>query len=94
MAANDSGVQVSTLRSLALAWVLTLPRAIALSALLWFAMVRASRLLGCVFQHKTGRWLEIRRVRFQAHRLRFVRREEEQDEAETDGYLGNVGSLS
>jgi hypothetical protein len=29
MAANDSGVQVLTLRSLALAWVLTLPCAIA-----------------------------------------------------------------
>jgi hypothetical protein len=34
MAAYDSGVQVLTLRSLALAWVLTLPCAIALSALL------------------------------------------------------------
>ena len=32
------------------------------------------------------------RVRFQAHRLRLVRREErKQDEGETDGYLGNVG---
>lgn len=45
-----------------------------------------------VFQYRTGRWLEIRRVRFQAHRLRLVRRaERRQDEAETDGYLGNVG---
>jgi hypothetical protein len=45
-----------------------------------------------VFQHRTGRWLEIRRVRFQAHRLRLVRREErKQDECESDGYLGNVG---
>jgi hypothetical protein len=45
-----------------------------------------------VFQQRTGRWLEIRRVRFQAPRLRLVRRaERKQDEAETDGYLGNVG---
>ena len=45
-----------------------------------------------VFQHRMGRWLEIRRVRFKAHRLRLVRREErKQDEGETDGYLGNVG---
>jgi inorganic phosphate transporter, PiT family len=36
MAANGSGVQMSTLRSLALAWVLTLPCAIALSAFLFF----------------------------------------------------------
>jgi hypothetical protein len=35
---------------------------------------------------------EIRRVHFQAPRLRLVRRaERKQDEAETDGYLGNVG---
>ncbi len=36
MAANGSGVQMSTIRSLALAWVLTLPCAIALSAFLFF----------------------------------------------------------
>jgi PiT family inorganic phosphate transporter len=36
MAANGSGVQMSTLRSLALAWVLTLPCAILLSAFLFF----------------------------------------------------------
>jgi PiT family inorganic phosphate transporter len=36
MAANGSGVQMSTIRSLALAWVLTLPCAIALSATLFF----------------------------------------------------------
>jgi hypothetical protein len=43
-------------------------------------------------QKRTGRWLEIRRVHFQAPRLRLVRRaERKQDEAETDGYLGNVG---
>jgi hypothetical protein len=42
-----------------------------------------------VFQHRTGRRLEIRRVRFQAHQLRLVRRaERKQDEAETDGYSG------
>ncbi len=35
MAANGSGVQMSTIRSLALAWVLTLPCGIALSALLF-----------------------------------------------------------
>jgi hypothetical protein len=46
-----------------------------------------------VFQHKAGCWLEIRRIRFQAYRLRLVRRaERRQDEAETNGYLGNVGS--
>ncbi len=36
MAANGSGVQMSTIRSLALAWVLTLPCAIALAATLFF----------------------------------------------------------
>jgi PiT family inorganic phosphate transporter len=36
MAANGSGVQMSTIRSLALAWVLTLPCAIGLSAFLFF----------------------------------------------------------
>jgi PiT family inorganic phosphate transporter len=36
MAANGSGVQMSTLRSLVLAWVLTLPCAIGLSAFLFF----------------------------------------------------------
>jgi inorganic phosphate transporter, PiT family len=36
MAANGSGVQMSTVRSLLLAWVLTLPCAIALSAFLFF----------------------------------------------------------
>ena len=36
MAANGSGVQISTIRSIALAWVLTLPCAMALSAFLFF----------------------------------------------------------
>ena len=36
MAANGSGVQMSTIRSIALAWVLTLPCAMALSATLFF----------------------------------------------------------
>jgi PiT family inorganic phosphate transporter len=36
MAANGSGVQMSTIRSLALAWVLTLPCALCLSAFLFF----------------------------------------------------------
>jgi inorganic phosphate transporter, PiT family len=36
MAANGSGVQMSTIRSIVLAWVLTLPCAIALSAFLFF----------------------------------------------------------
>ena len=36
MAANGSGVQLSTIRNLALAWILTLPCAIALSAGLFF----------------------------------------------------------
>jgi hypothetical protein len=54
----------------------------------------ASHLLGRVFQHRKGRWLEIRRVRFQAHRFRLVRRaERKQDEPANDRYLGNVGLL-
>jgi PiT family inorganic phosphate transporter len=36
MAANGSGLQMSTIRSIALAWVLTLPCAMALSAFLFF----------------------------------------------------------
>ncbi len=36
MAANGSGVQMSTVRSILLAWVLTLPSAVSLSALLFF----------------------------------------------------------
>ena len=36
MAANGSGLQLSTLRNIALAWVLTLPAAMALSATLYF----------------------------------------------------------
>src|ERR1700719_3813404 len=36
MAANGSGLQMSTLRNIALAWVLTLPAAIMLSATLYF----------------------------------------------------------
>jgi inorganic phosphate transporter, PiT family len=40
MAANGSGVQMSTVRSILLAWVLTLPSAVALSALLFFVFRR------------------------------------------------------
>ncbi len=40
MAANGSGVQMSTVRSILLAWVLTLPSAIALSAFLFFVLRR------------------------------------------------------
>jgi inorganic phosphate transporter, PiT family len=36
MAANGSGLQMSTLRNIALAWVLTLPAAMTLSAFLYF----------------------------------------------------------
>jgi PiT family inorganic phosphate transporter len=36
MAANGSGLQWSTVRSIALAWVLTLPAAIVLSAILYY----------------------------------------------------------
>jgi PiT family inorganic phosphate transporter len=36
MAANGSGLQLSTLRNIAMAWVLTLPAAMALSATLYF----------------------------------------------------------
>jgi inorganic phosphate transporter, PiT family len=36
MAANGSGIQLSTLRNIALAWVLTLPCAMILSAVLFF----------------------------------------------------------
>ena len=40
MAANGSGLQWSTVRNLALAWVLTLPASIMLSGLLFYAMVQ------------------------------------------------------
>jgi PiT family inorganic phosphate transporter len=36
MAANKSGLQVSTVRNLLMAWVLTLPAAILLSGVLYF----------------------------------------------------------
>jgi PiT family inorganic phosphate transporter len=36
MAANGSGLQWSTLRSIALAWVTTLPAAMAIAGLLYF----------------------------------------------------------
>jgi PiT family inorganic phosphate transporter len=36
MVANGSGLQASTVRKLAMAWILTLPVAIALSAVLFF----------------------------------------------------------
>ncbi|SUB17755.1 Low-affinity inorganic phosphate transporter 1 [Pantoea agglomerans] len=37
MAANRSGLQLSTLRNLAVAWILTLPVSVLLSALLYWA---------------------------------------------------------
>jgi PiT family inorganic phosphate transporter len=37
MAANHSGLQMSTIRNLALAWVLTLPASICLAATLFWA---------------------------------------------------------
>jgi inorganic phosphate transporter, PiT family len=37
MAANGSGLQLSTVRNIALAWILTLPAAMAISGILyWF----------------------------------------------------------
>ncbi|WP_395665792.1 inorganic phosphate transporter [Methylocella sp.] len=45
MAANGSGVQMSTVRSLALAWVLTLPCAIALSAFLFVLFRQIERFI-------------------------------------------------
>ena len=45
MAANGSGLQMSTIRALAMAWVLTLPCAIALSALLFFLFRQLERLI-------------------------------------------------
>jgi inorganic phosphate transporter, PiT family len=36
MAANGSGLQMSTLRNIALAWILTLPAAMMLSGTLYF----------------------------------------------------------
>ena len=36
MAANGSGIQLSTVRNLALAWILTLPAAILLSGSLYY----------------------------------------------------------
>jgi len=41
MAANGSGVQLATVRNIVLAWVLTLPCAILLSASLYWLFVRA-----------------------------------------------------
>jgi PiT family inorganic phosphate transporter len=38
MAANGSGLQWGTLRNLALAWLLTLPAAIALAGCLYYAL--------------------------------------------------------
>jgi PiT family inorganic phosphate transporter len=38
MAANRSGLQWSTVRSIASAWVLTLPAAMAISGLLYFIL--------------------------------------------------------
>ncbi len=38
MAANGSGLQWSTVRSIALAWVITLPAAMALAAALYFIL--------------------------------------------------------
>jgi len=38
MAANGSGLQMATVRSIAMAWVLTLPAAMALSGLLYFLL--------------------------------------------------------
>jgi PiT family inorganic phosphate transporter len=40
MAANGSGLQWSTVRNIALAWVLTLPAAMALSGVLYFIFSR------------------------------------------------------
>jgi PiT family inorganic phosphate transporter len=40
MAANGSGLQLSTLRNIAMAWVLTLPAAMLLSATLYFIFSR------------------------------------------------------
>ena len=38
MAANGSGLQWSTVRSIALAWVITLPAAMALAGILYFLL--------------------------------------------------------
>jgi PiT family inorganic phosphate transporter len=40
MAANGSGLQWATVRNIALAWVLTLPAAMALSGVLYFIFSR------------------------------------------------------
>jgi PiT family inorganic phosphate transporter len=40
MAANGSGLQMSTLRSLAIAWVLTLPASVLLSGMLYYIFVQ------------------------------------------------------
>jgi hypothetical protein len=45
-----------------------------------------------VFRHRTGRWSEIRGSAAMRTRLR-LRAEKRQDEAETEGYLGNVGLI-
>ena len=43
MAANNTGLQWSTVRNLAMAWVLTLPASICLSAILFWTFTRLSR---------------------------------------------------
>ena len=40
MAANGSGLQMGTIRNLALAWVLTLPASILLSGVLYYAFLK------------------------------------------------------
>jgi PiT family inorganic phosphate transporter len=40
MAANGSGIQLSTLRNIAMAWLLTLPAAMILSGALYFLFYR------------------------------------------------------
>ena len=39
MAANGSGLQLATIRNIAMAWILTLPAAMMLSAFLYFFFV-------------------------------------------------------
>ncbi len=46
MAGNGSGVQVGTVRNIALAWVTTLPAAMAIAGLLYWLFLSLVRMMG------------------------------------------------
>jgi PiT family inorganic phosphate transporter len=46
MAGNGSGVQVATVRNITLAWITTLPAAMAIAGLLYVAFLQVAKALG------------------------------------------------